>query len=214
MSLLCLHPSAVGGKSKVSNACNAFDSISRMPNFLMNELLRPVSRDILEKGKGNQRRLSMSSQMSRAAPVLSLRIGYNSYPIFEVQQDRMRFRYMRHWIESSHMKMRWRVPTLLRIAMDVLDDALDEGCCFHKSLARGDILICNNACIVRAGASQSSNIFFFCVVPALTLYPLPIVSSLQAHGRDSFRDTPGESPRHLVRAWMQMQKVDLLKPMS
>ncbi len=133
----------------VSNACNAYDEISNsMPKFLMNELLRPVSRDILENGKGNKRRPSMSSQLSRAASIMSLRMSYNSYPIFDVQGDRLRFRYMRYWIESAHKKMNWKVPTLLRIAMDVLDDTLDKGCCFHKSLERGDILICNNAVIV------------------------------------------------------------------
>jgi len=180
VALLCIHPSSSGGKSKISNACNAYDAMSSMPKFLMNELLRPVARDILENGSGNKRRLSARSQLSRADSIMSLRISYNSYPIFVVQQDRMRFRYMRHWIESAHKKMHWRVPTLLRIAMDILDDTLDKGCCFHQSLNRGDVLICNNSCI--------------------------------AHGRDAFKNIPGKPPRHLVRAWMQVQKVDLLKP--
>jgi alpha-ketoglutarate-dependent taurine dioxygenase len=181
VALLCIHPSCEDGKSKVSNACNAHDSLSlSIPQFMMNELHRPVCRDILENGKGNRRRLSMRSKLSRADSVMSLRISYNSYPIFDVQQGRMRFRYMRHWIESAHKKMHWKVPTLLRIAMDALDDTLDRGCCFHESLERGDILICNNACV--------------------------------AHGRDSFKNTPGKPPRHLVRAWMQVQHVDLLTP--
>lgn len=113
----------------------------------MNELHRPVSRDILENGKGNKK-VDLKSQLSRADSIMSLRISYNSYPIFDVQQDRMRFRYMRFWIESAHKKMHWKVPTLLRIAMDVLDDTLDKGCCFNESLERGDIIICNNACVV------------------------------------------------------------------
>ena len=148
VSLLCIHPSSIGGKSKVSNACNAYDELSHMPKFLLNELRRPCPRDILENGKGNKRRMSIGSQLSRAESVLSLRISYNSYPIFDVQQDRMRFRYMRYWIESAHKKMHWKVPTLLRIAMDLLDDTLDRGCCFHEKLERGDVLICNNSCIV------------------------------------------------------------------
>jgi len=146
----------------------------------MNELHRPVSRDILENGKGNKKVLGMESQLSRAASIMTLRISYNSYPIFETQGDRMRFRYMRFWIESAHKKMHWKLPTLLRIAMDVLDDTLDEGCCFHERLSRGEIIICNNSCV--------------------------------AHARDSFKDLEGDKPRHLVRAWMQVQKVDLLKP--
>lgn len=143
----------------VSNACNAYDEIkNRVPTFLMNELLRPVSRDILENGRGNnESRLSMSSKLSRAESVMSLRISYNSYPIFDVKQNRMRFRYMRHWIESSHKKMHWKVPTLLRIAMDVLDDTLDKGCCYHERLERGDILICNNAVIVSETTFPGTN---------------------------------------------------------
>ena len=151
-----------------------------MPGFLMNELHRPVSRDILENGKGNKTVLDMKSQLSRAASIMSLRISYNSYPIYDVQQDRMRFRYMRFWIDSAHKKMHWKVPTLLRIAMDMLDDTLDKGCCFDQSLGRGDIIICNNSSV--------------------------------AHGRTSFKDSPDKPRRHLVRAWMQVQKVDLLKP--
>ena len=125
-----------------------YDELKRkLPNFLMNELHRPVSRDILENGKGNKK-VDLKSQLSRADSIMSLRISYNSYPIFDVQQDRMRFRYMRFWIESAHKKMHWKVPTLLRIAMDVLDDTLDKGCCFNESLERGDIIICNNSCVV------------------------------------------------------------------
>ena len=150
VALLCIVPSSEGGKSKIANACNAYDDMnSRMPKFLMNELHRPVCRDIIEKGKGlGLGRLSMRTQMCRSDSIMSLRISYNSYPIFDVHQDRIRFRYMRFWIESAHKKMHWRVPTLLRIAMDVLDDSLDKGCCFHEALEQGDMLICNNACIV------------------------------------------------------------------
>lgn len=135
---------------------------------------------MLENGKGNKTRLTIGDMLSRSDSIMPLRISYNSYPIFDVRQGRIRFRYMRHWIETAHKKMRWGVPTLLRIAMDVLDDTLDKGCCFRKCLERGDILMCNNAIV--------------------------------AHGRDSFQDIPGEPHRHLVRAWMQIQTVDLLKP--
>lgn len=165
VSLLCIHPSDIGGRSKVSNACNAYDAVSHMPKFILNELHRPVSRDILENGKGNAQHLSMSDQLSRADSIMSLRMSYNSYPIFDVQPNRMRFRYMRHWIESSHKKMHWKVPTLLQIAMDVLDDTLDEGCCFHERLERGDILICNNACVV---SDTQSDILCVCRLILLT----------------------------------------------
>lgn len=182
VGLLCIHQSRTGGKSKISNACDAYDAMLGTPKFIMHELLRPICRDILEnatsdKAKGSLR-MSMRSQLGREESLMSLRISYNSYPIYEVKHDRLRFRYMRHWIETAHRKMSWQVPTLLRIAMDMLDDELDKRCCFHDALERGDILICNNGCI--------------------------------AHGRDAFTDAFGDQPRHLVRCWIQMQKFDLM----
>jgi len=60
------------------------------------------------------------------------------------------FRYMRHWIETGHEKTFWKVPTLLKIAMDVLDDHLDDACCFHQALERGDMIFANNAIIAHA----------------------------------------------------------------
>ena len=57
---------------------------------------------------------------------------------------------MRHWIETGHDKTFWKVPTLLKIAMDVLDDHLDDACCFHQSLERGDMIFANNAMLAHA----------------------------------------------------------------
>lgn len=177
VGLLCINPSSVGGKSKITNACNAFDSVEHiLPKFMMHELTRPIPRDILENGKGRGND-NVGTQLSRTKSIMRLRISYNSYPIYVTQKGRIRFRYMRHWIETAHEKVHWRLPTMLRIAMDVLDDTLTEGCCFYERLERGDILICNNSCV--------------------------------AHGRDAFQDVPGQPSRHLVRAWMQCQGVDL-----
>jgi SAM-dependent methyltransferase len=177
VGLLCINPSAIGGKSKITNACNAFDKVKNiLPKFMMHELMRPIARDILENGSGRGNE-NVGTLLSRAERIMHLRISYNSYPIYVAKEGRMRFRYMRHWIETAHQKVNWRLPTMLRIAMDVLDDTLTEGCCFYERLERGDILICNNSCV--------------------------------AHGRDAFRDVPGQPPRHLVRAWIQCQKVDL-----
>lgn len=85
---------------------------------------------------------------------------------------------MRHWIETGHEKTYWKVPTLLKIAMDVLDDHLDDNCCFHQALERGDIIFSNNAML--------------------------------AHARDQFKNDPDAPPRHKVRAWIQLQKADIL----
>ena len=167
----------------VSNACNAYDELKKMPKFLMNELLRPISRDILESGGGKaKRRLSIGSKMSRADSVLSLRVSYNSYPIFDVKEDRMRFRYMRHWIESAHQKMHWKVPTLLRIAMDILDDTLTEGCCFHEPLERGDVLICNNATVVSTYVAGTMMLFYIITkILYFTLCPSHLRPMVEIH---------------------------------
>jgi len=57
---------------------------------------------------------------------------------------------MRHWIETGHEKTFWKIPTFLRIAMDVLDDHLDDVCCFNQSLERGDMIFANNAMLAHA----------------------------------------------------------------
>ena len=166
-----------------------------MPKFVMHEMTRAVPRDILENGKGfgsigsrgsssaTLRRGSInmrttSDALSRSNDVLAMRIRYNSYPIFQTEGDRLRFRYMRYWIETGHEKTGWAVPTLLKIAMDLLDDRLDEECAFHDALKRGDIVFTNN--------------------------------SITAHARDAFENDANSPPRHLVRAWLQIQKADIL----
>ena len=176
-----------------------------------------IPRDILENGDGKGT-VGAASKLSRADGILAMRIRYNSYPIYQVEGDCMRqvtcnrspplfvfclvhfiffragystilysffcsavilrFRYMRHWIETGHEKTFWKVPTLLKIAMDVLDDHLDDICCFHQALERGDIVFANNAMI--------------------------------AHARDQFKNDPDAPPRHKVRAWIQVQKADIL----
>jgi hypothetical protein len=57
---------------------------------------------------------------------------------------------MRHWIETGHEKTFWKVPTLLKIAMDILDDHLDDACVFHQALERGDMIFANNAMLAHA----------------------------------------------------------------
>jgi len=169
-----------------------------MPKFVIHEMTRALPRDILENGKGLgsgndaiDRRGSIASRqrgtiimrktsdaLSRSNDVLAMRIRYNSYPIFQTEGDRLRFRYMRYWIETGHEKTGWAVPTLLKIAMDLLDDQLDEECAFHDALERGDMVFANNSII--------------------------------AHARDAFENDPDSPPRHLVRAWLQVQKADIV----
>ena len=115
-----------------------------MPKFLMYEMTRSIPRDNPEEIGG------LESMMRQASDVQALRIRYNSYPIYATEGERMRFRYMRHLIETGHMKTKWKVPTLLRIAMDILDDKLNEACVFHDTLGRGDMIFTNNAMLAHA----------------------------------------------------------------
>lgn len=178
VGLMCISPAAKGGKFRLSNACNAYDDLCQvLPKFLMYELTRPLPRDILENVNGTGSK-SLESTFSRFNDVLALRIRYNSYPIYVTEGDNMRFRYMRYWIETAHKKTGWKVPTLLRVAMDMLDTALNDSCVFYESLCQGDIVYANNAIV--------------------------------AHARDGFENNP-DCPRHKVRVWLQMQKVDALK---
>eukprot|EP00985_Skeletonema_marinoi_P001851 scaffold751_cov101-Skeletonema_marinoi.AAC.2 len=150
VSLLCISPASEGGKFRISNACDVYDELNRaLPKFLLYELTRPIPRDILENG-GGKGTDGAATALSRSAAILAMRIKYNSYPIYVVEGDRMRFRYMRHWIETGHEKTFWKVPTLLKIAMDVLDDHLDDACCFHQALERGEMIFANNAMLAHA----------------------------------------------------------------
>ncbi len=68
--------------------------------------------------------------------------------MYDIRQGQMRFCYTRHWIEIAHKKMQQRVPILLQVVMDVLDDTLNEVCCFYKRLKCRDILMRNFVCLV------------------------------------------------------------------
>mmetsp|Transcript_6918 Transcript_6918/g.10535 ORF Transcript_6918/g.10535 Transcript_6918/m.10535 type:complete len:257 (+) Transcript_6918:17-787(+) len=183
VGLMCIFPASEGGEFFVSNACNAHSELQKkIPEFIRWEYERPLPRDILENGKGKGVR-NIASLLSRSRDILAMRIRYNAYPIYTIDGDRMRFRYMRHWIETGHEKTNWRVPTFLKIAMDLLDDQLDEECCFNQRLNSGEIMFGNN--------------------------------SLLAHARSSFKDNEKDAPRrHLLRAWIQVQKMRLMRRAS
>ncbi len=179
VGLMCIFPASEGGEFHVSNSCNVYDELQKnIPGFIRYELERPLPRDILENGKGKGVN-DIASALSRSKDILAMRIRYNAYPIYVGNGDRMRFRYMRHWIETGHEKTSWKVPTLLKIAMDLLDDKLDEECCFRRRLKSGEIMFGNN--------------------------------SIMAHARNSFKDNGKDVARHLLRAWIQVQKLHLDK---
>lgn len=157
VALMCISPASEGGAFHITNACNAYDAVEmRLPKFLMYELTRPLPRDVLENGKGKGT-LGLYDELSRSKEVLAMRIRYNSYPIYTINRNRMRFRYMRHWIETGHEKTCWKIPTLLKIAMDILDDELDNYRSFSKALERGDIIYGNNAVLAHSRDSFKDN---------------------------------------------------------
>ena len=137
----------------LSNACNAYDDLEMtLPKFMMYELERPLPRDVLENGQGKGTS-DLYGALRRSSDLLAMRIQYNSYPIYTQTGDHMRFRYMRHWIETGHEKIGWKVPTLLKIAMDILDNKLDHYCCFNQALSRGEMMFGNNAMLAHARTS-------------------------------------------------------------
>ena len=145
VGLLCLNPAAQGGTLHLSNAVTALDSLkSKLPKFIMNELFRPLPRDILENGSGQGVGNGLVG-LARNPDLLKLRILHNAFPIFEEgDQQHVRFRYMRQWVESGHEKGGIQVSPLLTIAMDALDSALTGEKVASVKLESGDIVYCNN----------------------------------------------------------------------
>ena len=178
IGLLCVEPSTTGGELRVGNAANALDRLkATLPKFLLNELIRPIPRDVLENGAGKGT-TDLLTALSRTPELLKARIAHNAFPIFDEAiadgSERLRFRYMRSWIESGHAKSGQALSPLLRVAMDMLDDALDESQIWEGRLQPGEMFFCNNM--------------------------------LVAHARRSFTDEAGDAPRHQVRVWLQIQK--------
>ena len=87
--LMCLQPGKTGGEYAITNACNAYASlVARMPRFLLFELMRPLPRELVEKGKGKgSSPEDYVSNVARSAEMLQLRILRNSFPIFELAGD-------------------------------------------------------------------------------------------------------------------------------
>jgi hypothetical protein len=145
VALLCIRPAAQGGEFGVSNACNAFADIQALlPHFLKFELMRLIPREVMEKGKGQGKvGADWISAIARGSDLLRLRCLRNAFPIYELAVDRdgthygesrLRFRYMRFWIESAHAKCGMRLSPFLRIAMDFVDAHLDKLTCYKVQL--------------------------------------------------------------------------------
>jgi SAM-dependent methyltransferase/pyrroloquinoline quinone (PQQ) biosynthesis protein C len=155
-SLLCIQPSTRGGELRVSNAVNAFESLeTNIPKFLLYELQRSIPRDVMENGGGQGRKEDALFVLSRSAELLKLRIRNNAYPIVASTRDSMRFRYMRHWIETGHVKAGLTQSPLLTVAMDLLDSALDKNQLWEGRMQTGDVIFCNNLLVAHSRRSFS-----------------------------------------------------------
>jgi SAM-dependent methyltransferase/pyrroloquinoline quinone (PQQ) biosynthesis protein C len=151
VALLCLQPASNGGEIRISNAVNAFESLqARLPKFLMFELLRSVPRDVLENGTGKGTRGDVLLNLCRSPNLLRHRVRNNAFPIYVDGGDSMRFRYMRYWIETGHSKAGLKMSPLLSVAMDLLDNALDESKLWDDRMQPGDIMYCNNLLTAHA----------------------------------------------------------------
>lgn len=74
--LMCLQPGKTGGEYSIANACNAYASlVARLPRSFLFELMRPLPREIVEKGKGKGSAPDdYVSNIARSAEMLQLRI--------------------------------------------------------------------------------------------------------------------------------------------
>ena len=183
---MCIRPAKIGGEFQIANACNAYyDLCTQIPTFLMHELVRPLVRDIIEKGATAgfgasaiaENPASFWVSLSRQPVILKQRLRLNSYPIFDRNDytRQSRFRYLDHWLLSGHAKAGLRVSPLLKLAVAQLDKALHRQCRFNRRLERGEIAMANN--------------------------------HLVAHRRNAFSD-PSDDPNYrgrlLVRCWMKV----------
>ena len=178
MGLLCLNPATDGGKLHFSNVPSALASLKKnLPKFILNELFRPLPRDILENGSGDG--VGDSLRFTRRADLFKLRVRHNSFPIFEEgistnkhEDELILFRYMRQWIESGHKNGDVSLSPLLELAMDSLDSALDDEKVGSVDMKAGDMLYCNNMSF--------------------------------AHARSAFIND-NKNTRHNVRVWIKLQ---------
>ena len=182
VGLMCIEPASEGGMFHLSNAASALASLkTKLPKFILNELFRPLPRDILENGKGQGVQRGDLVRFARSQELLKLRVRHNAYPVFEEGvsdgDELLRFRYMRQWIESGHAKAHMHLSPLLRLALDALDSALEDEKVASIQMQPGDMVFCNNMSF--------------------------------AHSRDAFTNKAGDPGRHKVRVWLKLYKEEM-----
>lgn len=152
-SLLCISQSFRGGNLHITNASAAFNKLKdRLPKFILHELMRPLPRNILENGKGEGVTGSTMNIVRKSEELMKLRVHHNSYPIF-VEADggnRLEFRYMRPWIESGLQKAQLAMSPLLKVALDLLDGALQKEEITQRCMKPGEMVFMNNKVFAHA----------------------------------------------------------------
>ena len=57
---------------------------------------------------------------------------------------------MRYWIETGHNRANRPISPLLKVALDLFDQELDNNCCYNQCMQSGDIIFVNNLQILHA----------------------------------------------------------------
>ena len=177
VGLLCLQDGAEGGVLQNINALNVYYRLKQvLPQTIFEELEKPVIRDLIEKGLGEDsgdtwEQLRRSSGMG----VQNYRLKKNSFPIFGRDRHTNQFscRYMRYWIDSGHEKSGSPMSPLLKIAVNALEDIFDNDETIYRverKLRPGEIIYTNN---------------HICL-----------------HNRTAYEERAGAPRRHMVRTWI------------
>ena len=183
VGLLCLQDGdGEGGVLQNVNALSVYYRLKQiLPQSIFDELERPVLRDLIEKGLGedsgdNWERLRRSS----AVGAQTYRLKKNTFPIFgrDPYTNQFSCRYMRYWIDSGHTKSKSAMSPLLKIAMNALEDVLDNDKTIYRierKLRPGEIIYTNN---------------HICL-----------------HNRTAYEERAGQPRRHMVRTWIDFNPV-------
>ena len=177
VGLLCLQDGAEGGILQNINALNVYYRLKQiLPQTIFEELERPVIRDLIEKGLGEDSGDTWEQlRRSSGLGVQNYRLKKNSFPIFGRDRYTNQFscRYMRYWIDSGHTKSESPMSPLLKIAINALEDVMNNDETIYRierKLKPGEIIYTNN---------------HICL-----------------HNRTAYEETVGGPRRHMVRTWI------------
>jgi|GEM_PF-217417 len=177
VGLLCLQDGEQGGVLQNINALNIYYRLKQiLPQPIFEELEQPIIRDLIETGLGKDsgdtwEQLRRSSSLS----VQNYRVINNRFPIFsrDPYSNEFTCRYMRFWIESGHKMANIPLSPLLKIAMNALDEVMDNDPTIYRierKLSPGEIIYTNN---------------HICL-----------------HNRTAYEEKIGQPRRHMVRVWI------------